>query len=182
MRNSNKSQIQRVLTNMGQSNPSASYNAPGYEKGISLSVVHALSLWITVEVKREGKVYRQSFRNGIPQTDVLAVGVTQETGTSITFMPNPELFSASRFDPTDVKSYMEATAAAYPDLKVTLHEKRTIQRDHSTLIVLRSPNYSSSSKDGSSCSVSSYHCSPRYVKPAFSNTWYEPLLCRSHEA
>lgn len=69
------------------------------------------------------KVYRQSFRNGIPQTDVLAVGVTQETGTSITFMPNPELFSASRLDPAVVKSYIEATAAAYPELKVTLHEK-----------------------------------------------------------
>lgn len=118
---SNTSHIQHVLTNMSEQSEHNVYHAPGSEKGISISIVNALSSWLTVEVKREGKVYRQSYQHGIPQTEVLTVGVTQETGTSISCQPNRELFRPAGFQKDIIQAYISSAAAAYPGLKIILH-------------------------------------------------------------
>jgi len=54
--------------------------------GVGASVVNALSSWLKVEVKRQGKTYRQEYNQGIPQGDIEIAGDTQDTGTSISFL------------------------------------------------------------------------------------------------
>lgn len=115
-----KSQVQAVLTDMKKLAGTA-YTAPGSGKGISIAVVNALSGKLYVEVRRDGKIFRQDYRRGIPQTDLLTVGLTRETGTSITFLPDPELFRTG-FDPDTVAKYAEETARVYPNLKVQVLE------------------------------------------------------------
>src|SRR5690606_39396359 len=92
----------------------------GGEKGINIAVVNALSRTLSIEVRREGKVYRQDYKHGIPQSGVLTVGVTKETGTSVTFLPDPELF-ASSFDAQIVAERVSELSSAYPDLTFHLN-------------------------------------------------------------
>src|SRR3954464_7397801 len=61
----------------------AAYKVSGGLHGVGISVVNALSEWLVAEVKRDGKVYRQSFARGEPTSDVEVTGKTTETGTTI---------------------------------------------------------------------------------------------------
>jgi len=114
-----KPNAQAVLTDMRRQAEHAAYRAPGAEKGISPVVVNALSRRLTVDIRRDGHVYRQEYRNGIPQTALAVVGVTQETGTAVTFEPTRELFAAG-FDRGALERRIAEWQAAYPGLQVRL--------------------------------------------------------------
>lgn len=114
-----KPNVQAVLTDMRRQAEHAAFRAPGAEKGISPVVVNALSTRLTVDIRRDGHVYRQEYRNGIPQTPLAVVGVTQETGTGVTFEPNRELFAAG-FDRGALELRIAEWRAAYPGLQVHL--------------------------------------------------------------
>lgn len=115
--NSEKSRVQAVLTDISHLSSSASFAAPGSEKGINIAVVNALSEKLYVEVRREGKVFRQEYKHGIPQTSLLTVGVTKETGTSVTFVPDKDIFGSS-FDPNAVTNLVTEISDNYPELSV----------------------------------------------------------------
>ncbi len=66
--------------------------------GVGASVVNALSAWLKAEVKREGKIYRQEYRRGVPQDEVKIVGEAQDTGTSISFLADKEIFESINYD------------------------------------------------------------------------------------
>jgi len=117
---SNKSTVQTVLTSIDRFNHATPYQVPGAEKGISIAIVNALTYSLTVEVQKEGYIYRQEYRHGIPQSELLMVGVTQTSGTSITFKPDPELFSKG-FDRSILNQQLERLALSYPNLTVYLH-------------------------------------------------------------
>src|SRR2546427_1326693 len=68
------------------------YKVSGGLHGVGVSVVNALSEWLVAEVRRDGKTYRQEFARGEPTTDMKTIGPTKETGTTITFMPDHEIF------------------------------------------------------------------------------------------
>jgi DNA gyrase subunit B len=120
--NSSKPKAQAVLTDMmGRLSTGSSYVAPGGEKGISIAVVNALSQQLAVQICRDGNVYRQQFRHGIPQTKLAIVGMTQQTGTSVTFLPDSDIFHAS-FDPAVLAQHVEAIAAAYPGLTIRVRQ------------------------------------------------------------
>ncbi|MFB9325090.1 ATP-binding protein [Paenibacillus aurantiacus] len=110
--------VQAVLTDIGHADGATAY-APGGGKGINIAVVNALSRSLSVEIRREGKIFRQDYRQGIPQTGVRTVGVTQETGTSVTFQPDPDLFR-SGVDAGVLHAYADAATALYPGLSVTV--------------------------------------------------------------
>ncbi|HKA86286.1 MAG TPA: DNA topoisomerase (ATP-hydrolyzing) subunit B [Haliangiales bacterium] len=70
-----------------------SYKVSGGLHGVGVSVVNALSEWLKLEIRRDGKVYYQEFRRGEPHTQFGAIGVTdRRSGTKITFKPDAEVF------------------------------------------------------------------------------------------
>ncbi|QGR00317.1 ArsR family transcriptional regulator [Paenibacillus psychroresistens] len=117
--NSTKTPVQTVLTELGHYNSSASVVAPGELKGINMAVVNALSYKLSIEVRREGKVFHQTFKHGIPQSELLVTGVTKETGTSVTFMPDQDIFNSS-FDKEVLSKHLIGLGISYPKLKINI--------------------------------------------------------------
>src|SRR5438132_5888060 len=68
------------------------YKVSGGLHGVGVSVVNALSEYLVAEVRRGGKLYRQEFARGAPTTDMQTVGIAQDTGTTIHFLPDAEIF------------------------------------------------------------------------------------------
>src|SRR4030095_7475248 len=73
------------------------YKVSGGLHGVGLSVVNALSEWLTAEGDRDGKNYRQEFALGEPQADMQITGTSKETGTTISFLPDKEVFEETEF-------------------------------------------------------------------------------------
>ncbi|TXK83935.1 helix-turn-helix domain-containing protein [Paenibacillus sp. N3.4] len=109
--------VQTVLTDMNRLNASASFLAPGGEKGISMPIVNALSRQLSVEIRRDNKVFQQQYRHGIPQSELLTVGRTNETGTSITFLPDRDIFSQA-FEFSVLEKQAADISAFYPKLRL----------------------------------------------------------------
>ena len=72
------------------------YQVSGGLHGVGASVVNALSSWLCCKVRRDGKVYQQEYRQGIPQEGIAEVGEASDTGTTITFYADEEIFSQAR--------------------------------------------------------------------------------------
>ncbi|WP_040950851.1 ATP-binding protein [Gorillibacterium massiliense] len=117
----NLSNVQSVLTDIGRFSSAAPYQVPGAEKGITIAIANALSQKLTVEVRRDGKIYRQEYRRGIPQTDLLTVGISSETGTRITFTPDSDLFGAG-LERTKLEERIEELREAYPRLAIAVFD------------------------------------------------------------
>src|SRR5438477_6322292 len=69
-----------------------SYKVSGGLHGVGVSVVNGLSEWLKVEIRRQGKTWYQEYRRGAPATEFKAIGVSDRTGTKVTFKPDPEVF------------------------------------------------------------------------------------------
>src|SRR5215469_2603382 len=80
------------------------YKVSGGLHGVGVSVVNALSEWLVAEVERDGKVYRQEFARGEPQGEMQEIGTSKETGTTISFLPDAEVFDETVFDATTLLS------------------------------------------------------------------------------
>src|SRR5947209_1392182 len=81
---------------MTQLHAGGKFGGEGYKvssglHGVGVSVVNALSSWVVVEVRREGKLYRQEYRQGVPTAPVAEVGEANTTGTRTTFHADPEV-------------------------------------------------------------------------------------------
>ncbi|MEM6378188.1 MAG: ATP-binding protein, partial [Bacteroidota bacterium] len=72
------------------------YKVSGGLHGVGVSCVNALSIDLKVEVHREGKIFEQSYSQGKPQHDVREIGAAEDTGTMVTFLPDPEIFKEDR--------------------------------------------------------------------------------------
>ncbi len=96
------------------------YKVSGGLHGVGVSVVNALSEWMEVIVKRDGKVWRQRYQRGKPITPVEVIGETKETGTYVRFKPDPEIFDDTRFDPSVIESRLKELAYLNPGLEIIL--------------------------------------------------------------
>jgi DNA gyrase subunit B len=98
----NKSALEIVLTMLhaGGKFSGKSYAVSGGLHGVGVSVVNALSARLVAEVARDGRRYRQTFQRGVPEERVVDVGPhsVQDTGTTITFWPDPEVFETTEFN------------------------------------------------------------------------------------
>ncbi|BFH17959.1 hypothetical protein WJ0W_006808 [Paenibacillus melissococcoides] len=97
---------------------------PGAEHKSNAAIVTALSQRLTVEIRRGGSIFRQDFKHGIPQTGLLTVGATRETGTSITFLPDRELFRLP-LSAESLSRYTRSVSEANPGLSIQLHRSDT---------------------------------------------------------
>ena len=109
-----------------------SYKVSGGLHGVGVSVVNALSEWMKVEVKRDGKIYFQEYRLGIPQADVKEIGKTnkKETGTKVTFKPDGEIFNVTKFKFSTLAERMRELA--YLNKNVSISVKDEIEGDDET--------------------------------------------------
>ena len=87
-----------VLHAGGKFGDGGGYKVSGGLHGVGVSVVNALSESLIVEVRRDGHVHRQSYARGIPQNELSKDEPTSTTGTSITFLPDAEIFESLDFD------------------------------------------------------------------------------------
>src|SRR3954452_23887113 len=88
--------VMTVLHAGGKFNHS-NYKVSGGLHGVGVSVVNALSEWLKLEIKRDGKTYYQEYRRGDPATVLDPIGASKKTGTKITFKPDPEIFKGTEF-------------------------------------------------------------------------------------
>ena len=113
----------------------ASYKTSGGLHGVGSSVVNALSTWMKVRIKENGAIYEDSYERGVPTTDLVngllpEVGKTREHGTTISFLPDPEIFEKTRFKEEDIKNRLHETAYLNPDLLIVYEDKRPGTEEH----------------------------------------------------
>jgi len=102
------------------------YKVSGGLHGVGISVVNALSELVTVTVKREGMIHQQEYRRGTPQYDVKVVGETEETGTTVAFKPDPEIFKeTTEYDYDILQSRIRELAFLNKGIEINLLDERT---------------------------------------------------------
>jgi DNA gyrase subunit B len=121
--------LQLVLTKLhsGGKFDRKTYKVSGGLHGVGLSVVNALSEWLEVQVKRQGKVHSQRYARGLPTTEVSVVGSTSDTGTIVVFMPDAEIFEDTTFDFDMLSGRMREIAFLNRGLKIAIVDERTEQ-------------------------------------------------------
>ena len=100
------------------------YKVSGGLHGVGLSVVNALSEWLIAEVRRNGKVYRQEFARGVPQGEMELAGESTDTGTTIMFMPDGEIFEEMEFSASTLTQRLRETAFLTRGLRIVLRDER----------------------------------------------------------
>lgn len=102
------------------------YKVSGGLHGVGASVVNALSDWLEVTIKRDGKLYRQSYKKGVTSYSLKEIGTCNEgeTGTSVTFKPDETIFETTIFDYKTLKVRLRETAFLTKNLKITLRDLR----------------------------------------------------------
>ncbi|MBQ9390618.1 MAG: DNA gyrase subunit B [Lachnospiraceae bacterium] len=111
------------------------YKTSGGLHGVGSSVVNALSLYMDVEISRDGYIHHDRFERGNPTEKLVkgllpTIGKTKETGTKINFLPDPEIFEKTDFKGDDVKSRMHETAYLNPNLTIIYEDKRGEEVEH----------------------------------------------------
>jgi len=100
------------------------YKISGGLHGVGVSVVNALSEFLKVEVKRDGKIWTQEYRRGKPVSDVKVVGESNEHGTTVTFKPDVEIFGKLEFSFDTVANRLRELAFLNPGVKITIIDER----------------------------------------------------------
>ena len=93
--------------------------------GVGASVVNALSKWMRAEIKRDGKVWRQEYKLGVPQDSVKPVGKSEEIGTTVTFLPDDEIFGDINFDFDMLAERLRELAFLNKGVEISLRDERT---------------------------------------------------------
>ncbi len=102
------------------------YKVSGGLHGVGASVVNALSDWLEVEIKRDGKIWKQRYEKGKTMYPLKVIGDCDEneTGTKVTFKPDETIFETTVFDYNTLKTRLRETAFLTKALRITLRDKR----------------------------------------------------------
>ena len=120
-----KSSLETVMTYLhaGAKFGGKTYRVTGGLHGVGVSVVCALSKWMRVEVCRDGKRYFQEYSKGVAKTKVNKVGNCRETGTTILFEPDPQVFKKIEFSWKKIVNHLREQAYLVPGLKIKIQDK-----------------------------------------------------------
>ena len=122
-----KPAVEVVLTTLhaGGKFGSGGYKVSGGLHGVGVSVVNALSEWLVVEVCRNGKIYTQKFKRGIPTSKLEVVGDSQGTGTKISFKPDSKIFEDLEFKTDILSKRLRELSYLNRGIKIVLVDERT---------------------------------------------------------
>lgn len=121
------SSVETVLTvlHAGGKFDTQEYSYSGGMHGVGVSVVNALSEELKVEVKQNGYVYRQEYKNQKPLTPLRQEEETKETGTTISFLPDKKMFHDTKFSFSIVEQKLRELSFINPNIKFKLTDERT---------------------------------------------------------
>ncbi len=102
---------------------SKAYKISGGLHGVGVSVVNALSEWLDVEIKQNGKVFQQHFERGKPAGPLTVVGKTKSKGTKITFKPDAQIFETTEFSYEVLSQRLREIAFLNSGLKISIHDE-----------------------------------------------------------
>ena len=124
----NVSALETVMTTLhaGAKFGGKTYQVSGGLHGVGASVVNALCSWFRVNVRRNGKLYQQDYRQGIPQGEVTPVGEAGDTGTTISFLADEEIFGKVSYDFDTLSQRVREMAYLNKELEIYLRDE---QRD-----------------------------------------------------
>ena len=104
------------------------YRVSGGLHGVGVSVVNALSEYLEVEIKRDGKVYFQRFQRGKPQAPLRETGTTRDRGTKVTFKPDPLIFEVLDFSFDILSQRLRELAFLNQGVQITIQDERDHKR------------------------------------------------------
>ena len=125
-----KSTVETVLTvlHAGGKFGGGGYKVSGGLHGVGVSVVNALSTDLTATIYKDGKVYQQSYKTGVPQGDLKAVGKSDKTGTEITFYPDASIFETTKFNYDTILDRLRHAAYLTKGIRTSLFDEKTGER------------------------------------------------------
>jgi len=131
----NKSALEVVMTvlHAGGKFNKESYKVSGGLHGVGVSCVNALSMILTAEIHRDGTIYQQIYKKGIPQGPVKAIGTTDRTGTTIHFLPDSEIFTVTEYKADILSERLRELSFLNKKIRLTMTDERIVQEDGSFL-------------------------------------------------
>ena len=105
-----------------------SYKISGGLHGVGLSVVNALSEFVELEIRRDGKVYQQIYERGEPKTKLQVIGKTKNTGTQVHFKPDGEIFETLQFSFDVLSQRLRELAFLNKGLSISIEDERSEKR------------------------------------------------------
>ena len=125
----NKPAVEVVMTKLhaGGKFDKKVYKVSGGLHGVGISVTNALSKDLIVEVRRNGKIYQQKYQCGKPVTELKIIGEVdlKDTGTTVNFIPDEQIFSATEFSFEILSSRLRELAFLNKGIKITIEDERT---------------------------------------------------------
>ena len=115
----------------------SAYKTSGGLHGVGSSVVNALSVYMDVEISRDGYIHHDRYEKGNPVVELVdgllpKLGKTRKTGTKVNFLPDGTIFEKTRFKAEDVKSRMHETAYLNPELMIVFEDLRDGKKEKIT--------------------------------------------------
>jgi DNA gyrase subunit B len=101
------------------------YKVSGGLHGVGVSVVNALSDWLEVEIKRDGKVWAERFERGVPASEFREIGTSDKTGTKVTFHPDPQIFPLTDFSFDTLSQRLRELAFLNAGVRIQIKDERS---------------------------------------------------------
>ena len=113
----------------------SAYKTSGGLHGVGSSVVNALSVYMDVQISREGYIHHDRYERGVPVVELEdgllpTIGKTRKTGTKVNFLPDDTIFEKTKFRAEEVKSRLHETAYHNPELTIVFDDKRPDSQEH----------------------------------------------------